>query len=124
MAWARPRQDEPGPAGQGPASLLPALALLFVSALVLASAALMPGPATRQVAVLFNPLAPQSAVAGALAAADVRLVRNGATDAIVVVELGETGSTGSLYAAGAWLVLDAVAAGGCGLLGIPETDRT
>jgi hypothetical protein len=118
------RQGHHARADGGPASLLPALALLVVSAVAIASASLVPGPTARQVAVLFNPLASQAAVVAALAETDVRMVRNGATDSIVVVELGRTARPADLYKAGAWLVLDAVAAGGCTLLGSRQQTRS
>lgn len=96
--------------------VLPALVLLLATAIAIGAATIMPGAGTRQVAVIFNPFASTQAVARAIATSGVRMVRNGAMSTIVVVDLAEAASPGDLYRAGAWLVVDAIAAGGCGLV--------
>ncbi len=94
--------------------MIPASILLLSSAIAIATATVLPNAKARQVAVVFNPVWSTQAVAHAIAASGVRMVRNGALNTIVVVELDELSRPDVLYQAGAWLVLDAIAAGGCG----------
>lgn len=95
---------------------LPAFALLMISAIAIGAATVRPGAGTRQVAIIFNPFASAEAVARVIADSGVRMVRNGIVPTIVVVDLGQAVSPDDLYRAGAWLVVDAIAAGGCGLV--------
>ena len=94
-------------------STLPACGLLLVSAIAIGAAGALPSAQARQVAVLFSPFESSESIARAVAATGVRMVRDGAVDTIVVVDLDHSASTADLYRAGAWLVLDAVIAGGC-----------
>lgn len=94
---------------------LPAVALLLVTFVAVGTAQLAPKPGSRQVAVLFNPLASEASVARAIAGTGARMVRNGAIGSIIVVDLIQEAEPSDLYRAGAWLILDAIAAAGCGL---------
>lgn len=102
------------PNADGWRNLLPAVALLLASTVAIGMAHMLPDKNSRQVAALFNPFWGTQATARAVAASGVRMVRTGALDTILVVDLDRTGSPARLYRAGAWLVLDAVAAQGCG----------
>lgn len=93
--------------------LLPALFLLVASVIAVGVSMAFPPANARQVAVVFAPTAEQRDVATAIAASGSLLVRPGAFDNIVIVQLAAHGDYTDLYQHGAWLVLDPVAAGGC-----------
>ncbi len=92
---------------------LPALCLLFASMFAVAAGTAFPAADARQVAVVFAPTAEHSDVATAVAASGSLLVRAGAFDNIVIVQLADRSRYTDLYQHGAWLVLDPVVAGGC-----------
>ena len=66
-----------------------------------------------QVAVVVPPWQPASRVMEVIAAADGRYVRSGVSDWIVVASSSHSDFVSRLYSAGAWLVTDPAAAGGC-----------
>lgn len=65
------------------------------------------------VAVMVAPWQPASRVMEIVAAADGRYVRSGVADWIIVASSSHSDFVGRLYSAGAWLVADPAAAGGC-----------
>jgi hypothetical protein len=65
-----------------------------------------------QVAAIFSPWTGGGAFTR-VAAAGGLVVRRGVIDTIVIVESDRPGLIGRLYAAGAWLVIDPGAFGGC-----------
>jgi hypothetical protein len=67
----------------------------------------------RQVAAIFAPWTGHEAAFFRAATAGGRVVREGVFDNILVVRAERPGLIDRLYAAGAWLVIDPVAFGGC-----------
>jgi hypothetical protein len=113
------RRDQADPGGQFSVKsvrnrqpLLVATVLAVVS--VLAMAALQARPRSgAQVAAVFSPWTSGQAAFARIAQADGLVVRRGFIDAIVVVQSDDPGLIDRLYAAGAWLVVDPAAFGGC-----------
>lgn len=93
---------------------MPALLLLLASALALAGTALAPRE-DGLVAAVFPPGLDRNGVLERVVAADAVLVRPGAWNWIAVVASTRPGLAARLRAAGAWLVLDPIAAAGCPL---------
>lgn len=100
------------------ASAVPALLLLLASTLSLAGTALAPRD-DGLVAAVFPPGLDRNGVLERVAAADAVLVRLGAWDGIAVAASTRPGLAARLRAAGAWLVLDPIAAAGCPLPSSP-----
>jgi hypothetical protein len=67
----------------------------------------------REVAAVFAPWTGREGAFLRAAAADGRVVREGVLDSILVVRGDRPGLIDRLYAAGAWIVIDPVAFGGC-----------
>lgn len=95
-------------------ALLPALALLAASLAMTAALAVRPRPDASALG-LFAPGLGRDGALGRAAAAGVRVIAPGRLPASLVVPAEDAGRLG---AAGAWLVLDAAALGGC-LLAAP-----
>ena len=86
------------------------LALASFAALCLLSLSPRAG---SPVAAVFPPWAGLSDIVRALETVDVRLVRTGAFENVVILEQGTAGTPSRLRGAGAWLVLDGVALSAC-----------
>jgi hypothetical protein len=76
----------------------------------------------RQVAAIFAPWAGHDAAFLRAATAGGRVVREGILDNILVVRAERPGLIGRLYAAGAWIVIDPVAFGGCLVKGSSQAE--
>jgi hypothetical protein len=94
------------------AAYLPAAALALLSFLALSALSLRPPADSPQVAAVFPPGTDFPQVQARLAGTPMRLVRNGLTDWIAIVDLGGA-DPALLRGRGAWLILDPQALGGC-----------
>ncbi|MEI2386175.1 hypothetical protein [Breoghania sp. JC706] len=66
-----------------------------------------------RVAVIVGPWQPPSTAMQVVAAAQGRFVRSGFADWVVVASSSHRDFVSRLYSAGAWIVVDPAAAGGC-----------
>jgi hypothetical protein len=106
----RVRQNVKAESWQG---VLPAMALLAGSLLLVLAMHLRLPKAGEQVAVVFPPGTSLVAAATALSAANARLVRPGGIDSIIVAEFAQDMSFAELIQRGMWFALDPEAIGGC-----------
>ena len=89
-------------------------AAALVVASLLALAALQARPRDgAQVAAVFAPWTDDGGAIARVAQAGGLVVRRGVVGTIVVVQSDQPGLIARLYAAGAWLVIDPAALGGC-----------
>ncbi|MEQ8404091.1 MAG: hypothetical protein RKE49_03260 [Oceanicaulis sp.] len=79
-------------------------------------------PPGGQAAVLFDPRMTRAELAEAAARAGASIVRFGAAPGSIVVELPDSGGSGALRAAGAWLVADPIILGGCASANLANGD--
>jgi len=94
-------------------ALFLALFLMVGSFLFLATLYFAPPKSGRDIAVLFPPDMNLTHIVNAIAPLPLQLVRSGFIDNIVVVRPQSEVPFDALKAAGAWLILDAYANGGC-----------
>jgi len=92
--------------------MMPPLALAVSSVLAVAAMTLTPHDGAP-VAALFAPSLSRAEILERVAMADAALVRHGAFDSIVVAAADTPGLPDRLRRAGAWIVFDPVAIGGC-----------
>ncbi len=89
-------------------------ASLLVALSVIAMAALQAQPHDRtRVAAVFSPWTNGERAIAQVASAGGLVVRRGAIDTIVIVQGDDPDLIDRLYAAGAWIVVDPAAWGGC-----------
>jgi hypothetical protein len=94
-------------------SFLPALALLAGSFVLLASLFLTPPAGATQIAAVFSPVMSKREVLAAVVEAGAAPVRQGALSNVMVVAAETDDIRNKLQRAGAWVLLDPIAAGGC-----------
>jgi len=95
-----------------PQSFFAVVALAAASVIAMAMLQAQPRDRTR-VAAVFSPWTDGAHAIAAVARAGGLVVRRGAVDAIVVVQGEDPDLIDRLYAAGAWMVVDPAAWGGC-----------
>jgi hypothetical protein len=93
--------------------LLPAVALLIVSAVGIAAAALSPSGDGGQYAVVTPPWYDRSETMGLVAIAGGDIIDFGGSSNVVIAHSDNPGFVRGLYHAGAWLVIDPVILRGC-----------
>lgn len=92
---------------------LPAVVLLLTSAAAMAWMHAKPGQADRPIAAIFPPWWSLGEAFQAARQADASIIRTGAWSTILVVQSSNQGFSRRLHDAGAILLLDAQAMGGC-----------
>lgn len=95
---------------------LPQICLLLAISLVSAVpilGALASAPRTGQAAILLNPALSKSEQLEIIAGAQARIVRFGALNGVVVVDMPDIQTSSALRQAGAWLITDPLILGGC-----------
>jgi hypothetical protein len=93
---------------------LPACALLVLTVMTFGVLSALPGRDQHQLAVLFPPRVSVAAAAALVAGAGGELVDVGWLPNLVIAASDAPGFARSLYKAGAWLVMNPIAARGCG----------
>lgn len=93
-------------------AMLPPVALALSSFVAVATMTLAPQDGAP-VAALFPPTLSRAEILQRVAFADAALVRHGAFDSLVVASADTPGLADRLHRAGAWIVFDPVAIGGC-----------
>ncbi len=88
------------------------LAVALVSAVPLAGA-LASAPESGQAAIFLNPASSKTEQLQIIARTDARLVRFGALNGVVIVDLPDIQTRAALRQAGAWLIADPLILGGC-----------
>lgn len=96
---------------QGSSHVAPGL--IAAAGMVLIPLLLMASPRGEAVAVIGPPGSRLEDLARLVAEADGEILRAGPLDILIVARAEHPGFVRRLYAAGAWLVLDPVVAGGC-----------
>ncbi|USG60933.1 hypothetical protein NBZ79_17380 [Sneathiella marina] len=90
-----------------------AILLMACSFAFLFSLHFAPGKDSREVAVVFNPTLSAGDIVRQLAPLEIKFQRIGAIESIMVLNLTHSNQIEKIYDVGAWLVLDAIFAGGC-----------
>jgi hypothetical protein len=103
----------PSPETLRPADWLPA-ALLLVVTIVMAGWLMLRPDAARPALAWFSPLLSADQAMWAASAAGARIIDRGRLPTSLVVQPGETDGLARLREAGAWLIVNAQAFGGCG----------
>ena len=88
------------------------LAAGLVSSVPVAGA-LSDAPEIGQAAILLNPASSRAEQVERIARTDARIVRFGALNGVVIVDMPDTQTRRALRQAGAWLVADPLILGGC-----------
>lgn len=88
------------------------LAIGLVSAVPLAGA-VASAPASGQAAILLNPRLSKNEQLEIIAGTEARIVRFGALNGVVIVDMPDTRTSSALRQAGAWLIADPLILGGC-----------
>ncbi|MEH6545558.1 MAG: hypothetical protein V7701_03975 [Sneathiella sp.] len=94
-------------------AVLLAIVMMACSFVFLFSLHFSPGKDSREVAVVFNPALSIGEIIRQLAPLQIQFQRIGAIENIVVLNLTQPNQIEKIYDVGAWLVLDAIFAGGC-----------
>ena len=88
------------------------LAIGLVSAVPFAGA-LADAPVTGQAAILLNPSLSKAEQMNRIAATQARIVRFGALNGLVIVDMPDPETRRALRRSGAWLIADPLILGGC-----------
>ena len=94
-------------------AVLLAIVMMACSFVFLFSLHFAPGKDSREVAVVFSPTLSAGDIVRQLAPLQIQFQRIGAIENIVVLNLTHSNQIEKIYDVGAWLVLDAIFAGGC-----------
>ena len=93
----------------------PAVFIFVLSTVFLTAATFALPDRVRQIAVVFEPGTTLPEIASSIGTADARLVRLGAYDNIAIVDFGREIATAGIDLPRAWLLIDPVRLGRCGL---------